>query len=199
MLERDKAKSDEGSGTMLFHLLKSILMILPQSTCYCVLRDRLVSISNFRQSTMIRNLSKSLGHEPFILSSGTKRFVDRTIRIRNLHCRATWQTIRQESLEIKKIAPEYSDGANRRSWLGYSSKEEQLNAERIFRNGIMSNVHVEDTNSGYHDIALVENQIPVNNFLVPNEMKESDGVVVKDDDDDAEGKQWKAFWASADR
>lgn len=36
---------------MLFRLLKSIVMILPQSTCYHVLKDRLTSVARFRQSS----------------------------------------------------------------------------------------------------------------------------------------------------
>lgn len=36
---------------MLFKALKALLMMLPQSTCYHVLKDRLVSVSRFRQSS----------------------------------------------------------------------------------------------------------------------------------------------------
>lgn len=35
---------------MLFKALKSVLMMLPQSTCYRILRERMVSVSRFRQS-----------------------------------------------------------------------------------------------------------------------------------------------------
>lgn len=37
---------------MLFKSLKSLLLLLPQSTCYFILRDRLVSVSRFRQTTV---------------------------------------------------------------------------------------------------------------------------------------------------
>ena len=37
---------------MLFKSLKSLLLLLPQSTCYFILRDRLGSVSRFRQTTI---------------------------------------------------------------------------------------------------------------------------------------------------
>jgi hypothetical protein len=51
MLEVDVDPDEEGSGTMLFKALKALLMMLPQSTCYHILKDRLVSVSRFRQSS----------------------------------------------------------------------------------------------------------------------------------------------------
>lgn len=51
MLEVDVDPDDEGSGSMLFKALKALLMMLPQSTCYHILKDRLVSVSRFRQSS----------------------------------------------------------------------------------------------------------------------------------------------------
>ncbi|KAL3923350.1 MAG: hypothetical protein SGARI_006237, partial [Bacillariaceae sp.] len=41
MLETDLNPLKEGSGTMLFQTLKCILMLMPQSACYSILRDRL--------------------------------------------------------------------------------------------------------------------------------------------------------------
>jgi hypothetical protein len=203
MLERDRKQSDEGSGTMLFQLLKSILMILPQSTCYRVLRDRLVSVSNFRQSTMIRSASKSKGDlESIKLPSSTLQFVGRTRYIRNLHCRATWQAIRQDSLEVKKLAPESADTdeSDRRSWLGYASKEEQVAAERAFRDEKKYSGRIEDISPGYHEMSSSGNHQKVNNFIVPIENKSGIGVAdelhTADNDDD---NQWKDFWATADR
>lgn len=202
MLELDRKHSDEGSGTMLFQLLKSILMILPQSTCYRVLRDRLVSVSNFRQSTMIRNASKVKGVVDLKkLPSGTDQFVGRTRYIRNIHCRATWQAIRQESLEVKTLTAENADndGADRRSWLGYSGKEEQLAAERTFRNEKRNTVRIEDISPGYHDMSLSGNHKNVNNFTVPIENDEHAGGIDEVHTADDDENLWKSFWASADR
>ena len=206
MLERDRKPSEEGSGTMLFQLLKSILMILPQSTCYRVLRDRLVSVSNFRQSTMIRRASKiKVDMKSMVLPSSTKDFVARTCYIRTLHCQATWQAIRQDSLEVKRMLPEIAatDGADRRSWLGYSSLEEQSATERTFRDGKKQTVRIEDISPGYHEMSSSGNQIQVNNFIVPMDHENGPGVVdgipTVDNDDDDDDNQWKDFWASADR
>jgi hypothetical protein len=202
MLERDRKQSEEGSGTMLFQLLKSILMILPQSTCYRVLRDRLVSVSNFRQSTMLRTASKIKSDiKSKTLPSSTMQFVGRTCYIRSLYCRATWKAIRQESLEVKKVVPESSDsdGADRRSWLGYSSKEEQLAAERTFRDGKKHTIRIEEIRSGYHEISSSGNQQNVSNFIVPVETNSSNGVVDVDQTVDEDDNQWKNFWATADR
>lgn len=187
---------------MLFQLLKSILMILPQSTCYRVLRDRLVSVSHLRQSTMLRTASKIKGDmSPKILSSSTRQFVDRTCYIRSLHCRATWQAIRQDSLEVKKNIPESSDndGADRRSWLGYSSKEEQLAADRIFRDGKKHTIRIEEIRPGYHEMTSSVNQPEVSNFVVLMENKSSTADFNVDPTVDEDDNQWKDFWATADR
>lgn len=203
MLERDRKQSNEDSGTMLFQLLKSILMILPQSTCYRVLRDRLVSVSNFRQSTMIRAAAKQKGDlESTKLPSNAMQYVGRTRYIRNLHCQATWQAIRQDSLEVATLTLEKvdADGADRRSWLGYASKDEQVAAERAFRDEKKYSVRIEDISPGYHEMSSSGNHLKLNNFLVPIENENGTGVVdeghTADDDDD---NQWKDFWATADR
>lgn len=199
MLERDRKQSDEGSGEMLFQLLKSILMILPQSLCYRVLRDRLVSVSKFRQSTMIRTSSTKvhIGDEDISLHlpADTKSFVARTHQIRKLHCLATWQTIRQDSLEvIKQVRTQVDDeGADRRSWLGYADKEEQAHTERGFRDRNKQN-YIEDVTPGYHEMGSSGMHIQVKDFDVPPENNELDD----DGADKAGDKQWKDFWAKAD-
>lgn len=204
MLERDRKQTDEGSGTMLFQLMKSVLMILPQSTCYRVLRDRLVSVSNFRQSTMIRPASKSKNRDmkSTILAPSTLHFVGRTCYIRSLHCQATWQAIRHDSLEMKQMIRKTleNNGADRRSWLGYSSKEEQLAAERTFRDGKRHTIRIEEIRPGYHEMASSENQPKVTNFVVPMESTSSSTRhVVVDQTAKEEDNRWKDFWATADR
>lgn len=109
MLERDTDIKAEGSGTMLFRTLKSLLMIIPNSTCYNVLRDRLNSVAKFRQSTItVQRLQP-----PKNLSGERDIYVVRVLQVRALHCQAEWQTIRAESLE--SMAPESSDESGRAS------------------------------------------------------------------------------------
>lgn len=116
---------------MLFQLFKSLLMALPQSTCYRVLRDRLVSVSRFRQSTIHQPPKLPMPEKRRkLLTQETKSFVERVLATRQLHVEAAWQTIRQESLETPKPplaadAAAVEPGSSRRSWLGYESKEEE--------------------------------------------------------------------------
>lgn len=135
MLETDNDPLAEGSGTMLFLTLKRILMLIPQSASYNVLRDRLVSISRFRQSVTANNSHDDEQN----LSSETQIFVSRVLEIRRMHCSAIWETIRAESLEnvtmataVRRHESKEDDelhrepGSDRRDWLGYTSKEEEL-------------------------------------------------------------------------
>lgn len=101
MLEHDKdSRISEGSGTMLFCALKSLLMILPQSTCYRVLRDRLSSISRFRQSTNMAGTSTASRGSILQTQNGkTELYVNRVLLIREMHCKSAWEAIRAESFE----------------------------------------------------------------------------------------------------
>lgn len=147
---------DEGSGTMLFQFLKCLLMILPQSTCYRLLRDRLTSIARFRQSTTCSNnqftttpyhLHKKLNHSHLqqqqqqqCFTNETIQYVTKICEIRAMHCLATWNTIRQESLEVPTASnnddetkEEEEVGSDRRRWLGYHSKQDEVDANKRFR------------------------------------------------------------------
>ena len=115
MLEHDDA---EGSGTMLFQALKSILMILPQSTCYRVLKDRLVSASRYRQSARPRS---GVVTPP---NGDTELLVRRVLQVRALHCEVAWERIRAGSLETSTREESTVDlEATRRSWVGRSDNE----------------------------------------------------------------------------
>jgi Vacuolar protein 14 C-terminal Fig4p binding len=100
MLERDTNINTEGSGTMLFRTLKSLLMIIPRSTCYNVLRDRLTSVSKFRQST----ITVQRFTFPKNISGERDIYVARVLQVRAMHCEAEWQTIRADSLETRSSA-----------------------------------------------------------------------------------------------
>ena len=118
--------NSEGSGTMLFRALKSLLMILPQSTAYRVLAARLNSIARFRQSTNLSlvaaaakqqqqphrprtNRSPSSTASP---NSKTELYANRVLQIRDMHCQAAWTAIRADSLETPSVTSE--SGANYR-------------------------------------------------------------------------------------
>jgi Vacuolar protein 14 C-terminal Fig4p binding len=97
MLEKDTDVKAEGSGTMLFRTLKSLLMIIPKSTCYTVLRDRLNSVSKFRQSTITVERFKP----PKSILVDRDIYVARVLQVRAMHCEAEWQVIRAMSLETR--------------------------------------------------------------------------------------------------
>jgi hypothetical protein len=147
MLERNEDPTAEGSGAMLFKTLKFLLMIIPQSTCYNVLKDRLISISRFRQSTVMApvdvfgeqrpgiNQAASNAGEKKRIDEQTDAFVARVAEVRALHCDAIWETIRSGSLEMQPtVKPTVEEeGESRREWLGYANKEEQRKAEERYR------------------------------------------------------------------
>lgn len=163
MLEIDPDPFMEGSGTMLFQTLKSILMVIPQSACYNVLRDRLVSTSRFRQS-VISNKSTDDGAK---LNKWTEIFVSRVVKVRAMHCKVVWDNIRAESLETKMfqtlpgsghgdgdVLRKIEPGAGRREWLGYKSKEEESAAQKKYKD-VKTNrerLQIEELHEGYEDL-----------------------------------------------
>jgi hypothetical protein len=187
MLENDKEPLAEGSGTMLFQTLKSLLMLIPQSTCYNVLRDRLVSTSRFRQSVIaVHSNDEGTG-----LSKETEMFVARVIEVRTMHCDALWETIRAESLETsskaeaKEEEEPREDGAERREWLGYTSKEEERVAQarhredKRRRQAGQAGFSIEEIRDNYNDLESMATDGEIKNYL-PN----------KEQDD-----SWKDYWA----
>lgn len=126
MLECEDDPYQEGSGAMLFRTLKSIMMILPQSTSYTILKERLTSMARYRQSAVaLRGLSKKI--DP---GSNTDVFLSRIVSVRRLHCDAKWRIIRAESLEepcrIVGKDQKLTASQQRREWLGYADEEEEL-------------------------------------------------------------------------
>ncbi|CAB9503730.1 Protein VAC14 homolog [Seminavis robusta] len=144
MLEGSEDPFAEASGAMLFKALKFLSMIVPQSTCYNVLKDRLISISRFRQSTamaipasaVVQGAAESAKIASTRVNEQTEAFVARILNVRAIHCDAMWQTIRSESLETQaptEPGPVHDEGESRRQWLGYASKEEQQKAEERYK------------------------------------------------------------------
>jgi Vacuolar protein 14 C-terminal Fig4p binding len=132
--------TEEGSGAMLFKTLKFLVMIVPQSTSYNVLKDRLISVARFRQSTMVpgtimASASDTSKIKDSLVNEQTDAFVARILKVRALHCDEMWQTIRSESLETQvatKPESAHEEGESRRQWLGYSSRDEQKKAEERY-------------------------------------------------------------------
>lgn len=174
---------------MLFQVLKSLLMILPQSTCYNLLRNRLTSTSRFRQSVVTLNANNT----NVWLSKETETFVNRVLDVRQMHCAALWETIRVESLETEmsqaqkeeeKKQEQHEDGRDRRTWLGYGSKEEERIAQARFREEKRrrqaSGVTIEEINTNYNDL----------NSINPDGIQSKDFVPNPEDNE-----SWKDFWA----
>ena len=190
MLERDKNPTSEGSGTMLFQLLKSLLMILPQSTCYNILKDRLVSVSRFRQSTSVSTVVRpEMTMTPWRES---QPFVKRIREVRALHCTAKWQNIRADSLEVPKLEREtvLDEGADRRGWLGYSSKDEEIQGRLKARQDSRLKLTIEEVKEGYHDLGVVGESVEKVKPLTPNH--EEGGKEEKD------AERWKNYWEDSE-
>lgn len=194
MLESDADPTAEGSGTMLFQTLKSLLMLVPQSTCYRILRDRLSTVSRFRQSA----LAVVPMQEPIEIPEETEAFVERVMSVRKLHCTARWNKIRSESLETKQREKmEHVDSEKgRREWLGYSSKEEENASRQKYLEESRAGVVIEEIKDGYHDLESMD-RTNVKDYL-PN--KDDDGaensnMTSEEKEESGSEQQWKQFWA----
>mmetsp|Transcript_2263 Transcript_2263/g.4177 ORF Transcript_2263/g.4177 Transcript_2263/m.4177 type:complete len:237 (+) Transcript_2263:270-980(+) len=218
MLDKDKDPLAEGSGTMLFQTLKCILMLIPQSACFNVLRDRLVSTSRFRQAV----IANSFQDNEQELSKETALFVSRVVEVRRIHCQAIWETIRAESLESmtfhtifteskdeKEDGSPREEGADRREWLGYDSVEDEkagkarYEAEKQRLRG--PSVTIEEVDGSYNEFSTMPSQ-DVQAFL-PNQegpMAPSREAPVKAQDSnsdngeskDREEEKWKNYWST---
>ena len=215
MLEADRVPNSEGSGTMLFQLLKSLLMILPQSTCYNILKDRLNSISRFRQSTLSVSGAGPLysvrlpDRGESDSSNRVEQVISRVEQVRSLHCTATWQTIRADSLEIaqreKEGETKTEEGADRRAWLGYATKAEEDEARRKYREAKKGNVpplSIEEIKPGYQDLGVAlqdeKEEEKGEEKEEPEEMNPTPSTktaLVSEEDEEAGAEGWKTFWS----
>jgi hypothetical protein len=212
MLDTDEDLLAEGSGTMLFQALKCILMLVPQSTSYNVLRDRLVSTSRFRQSV----IAKSSHDDEQNISTETEAFVSRVLEVRSMHCQAMWETIRAESLESLSQVPVYAVpsnedparevGVDRREWLGFASKEDELDAMANFKaekSRQNSGVTIEDVNAGYNELSAMPPQ-EVKSFASNNEEggssvpRRADMGLEESQSSQRDDGKWKNYWSSSD-
>lgn len=202
MLECDANPGSEGSGHMLFRTLKSLLMLVPQSTCYRILRDRLVSISRFRQSA----LAGSVVRKDDSLKTISDTFVSRVLEVRKQHCCARWEEIRADSLETAARDDRFyaEEGERRREWLGYATKEEEDAARARYREEkrrLSSGFSIEEVKNEYNDLNSM-NQTEIKRFRTNDgeeentESSSTDREVERQPSD--ENPPWKQYWENAD-
>ena len=200
LLECDGNPGSECSGYMLFRTLKSLLMLVPQSTCYRILRDRLVSISRFRQSALEKvNVQVK---EDDTLRKVSESFVSRVLEVRRLHCDARWEAIRTDSLETATPRIDLNDfvedGESRREWLGYSTKEEEDAARARYRaekRRLSAELSIEEIRNDYHDFnSMTQTDVKC---LLPNEHHRS-AMDLDIEAQPSDEKQWKEYWERAD-
>lgn len=172
MLECEDDPYQEGSGAMLFRTLKSIMMILPQSTSYSILKERLTCTARYRQSAVaLRGLSK-----PVAPGSETDVFVSRIVSVRRLHCDAKWRNIRAESLEepsrVVSTDQKLTAAQQRREWLGYADEEEEMATKEKLKQNMIATAP-----SRAEMVGVYENL---------SEMEKADVSDYKNDTDDCE-------------
>ena len=140
LLECEDNPHCEGSGFFLFLTLKRIMMLLPQSTSYTILQERLSSVARYRQSAVSTNRT------PIEVQAGsqTDTFVKQIVKARKLHVWAKWRMIRAESLEeepcrIVTDEQKFNAQQQRREWLGYANEEEELASKQKIKDDMLGN------------------------------------------------------------
>ena len=204
MFEADENPHSEGSGAMLFRTLALVLMIVPQSTCYRILRDRLVTVSRFRQTALSRNnLHDGHGDSD---DGNTWLFASRVLEMRKLHCDVAWDTIRSESLETSSVVTHDSQhevGSHRRDWLGFANKEEEAASKLKFqeeKNLLKGSVKIEELRDG-NQYDRLEDMIPSDATENPQEILETKStseskltVEQGAKPPGHPGDEWKSYW-----
>lgn len=205
MLECDTNPKEEGSSAMLFETLKSLLMLIPQSSSYSILKDRLLTISQFRRSAT--HLSESANNS--VEKKRTEVFVDHIKATRMLHNDAKWRMIRAESLEAVEVdAPRNEDkvtdeAKKRRDLLGYANEADEIQTKKRIQRQMSHRLHRVGEDGIYDDLRSLENDDEGENmnFVGLNEKsnQEANGLQAPDDDvddrSDAEtAGEWKAYW-----
>jgi hypothetical protein len=221
MFEADEDPHSEGSGAMLFRTLALILMIIPQSTCYRVLRDRLVTTSRFRQTALSRRVSGTLNHhghdkqkeEEDDDDGKTWLFASRILQVRKLHCDVAWDTIRSESLETSSIGTDYDAqheiGSHRRDWLGFANKDEEAASKVKFqeerRNLLKGSAKIEELGDGIRQYDQLQDMMHSqsmdtnhnNSYEVSETRSTSEPTLSHEHDAKSashRGDEWKSYW-----
>ena len=205
MLECDTNPKEEGSSAMLFETLKSLLMLIPQSSSYSILKDRLLTISQFRRSAT--HLSESANNS--VEKKRTEVFVDHIKATRMLHNDAKWRMIRAESLEAVEVdAPRNEDkvtdeAKKRRDLLGYANEADEIQTKKRIQRQMSHRLHRVGEDGIYDDLRCLENDDEGENMnfvgLDEKSNQEANGLQAPDDDvddrsDEETAGEWKAYW-----
>jgi len=198
-LECEDDQYEEGSGAMLFQTLKSILMLLPQSTSYMILKERLTTIARYRQSAVaLHGSSKRINP-----GSLTDVFVQRLVHVRRLHCDAKWRNICAESLEENQFSEDQKLAAaqQRREWLGYANEDEELASREKIKQAMLGNIpKTAEVVGVYENLNDIESSSPL--VLDKNEECQRSAISRTKQADACEGNadkskpQWREYWAS---
>ena len=222
MLEYEEDPGGESSGAMLFGVLRSMLMLLPQSTSFGLLRERLTSLARFRQSAVCLY---GMG-DVKVRGTSAEVFVHRIFEVRRMHCDTRWRSIRAESLEA--FTNEFDNvrvDESKRSWLGYENEGDERRAREKYqmekarrkKGGIGRNSEGGDKDSvvqGYQMLhrhndtnfningGIIENKDYETNIDSYSETKTNEAIINVNDNTNVksnEGKgKWKEYWADAD-
>ena len=189
---------------MLFRTLKSILMLLPQSTSYMILKERLTSMARYRQSAVaLSGLSKQI--DP---GSEMDAFVKRIVSVRRLHCDAKWRNIRAESLEepSRYISEDQKLTAaqQRREWLGYADEEEELTTKEKIKNDMLGETPKRAEMVGiYEQLAKYKDNVDECESCVTsptprliNRFEQVNAFEDEKDDTDTTTPQWREYWTN---
>lgn len=186
----------EGSGAMLFLVLKRILMLLPQSTSYMILQERLSSVARYRKSAV--SLNKSFNQAE--VDSHTHEFVKQIVKARRLHVWAKWRMIRAESLEeepcrIVTDEQKFYAKQQRREWLGYASEEEEKATKRKMKESMMGNlserVELVGVYERLEDVQQTDKDCECASRGANMEFKQESSP---DPSEQKTPPEWKAFW-----
>lgn len=214
LLECEDEPYCEGSGAMLFLTLKRIMMLLPQSTSYMILQERLSSVARYRQSAVSLNKAPS----PVKVGSWTDIFVKRIIKARRLHVWMKWRMIRAESLEeepcrILTDEQKFNAQQQRRDWLGYKDEEDERSTKQKIKEKMLGSTGRAEIVGVYEGLNEVE-QSKNMQYYEDEETKNDDGCKLCTGDsqskEDASKQQferksssnigsqpqWREFWAN---
>jgi len=194
---------------MLFRTLKSIMMLLPQSTSYMILKERLASMARYRQSAVaLSGMSKNIEN-----GSETDVFVSRIVNVRKLHCDAKWRNIRAESLEepcrVVDEDQKLTAAQQRREWLGYADEDEEVATKEKIKQNLLGNTPKKAELVGVYENL---NEMEAPGQLVLNENEECEqclsssttkGLIQRyeqmsaiEEGKEDDSKPWREYWAS---
>ena len=209
MLECDEEEGQEGSGAMLFHTLRSLLMLIPQSTSYTVLKDRLLTVSRFRQSAI--HMSQRISTN--IEGTQTEVFVRQIKQTRTLHCDSRWRMVRAESLEsvdvdiVDALVPSQDDvdgeAKKRRDLLGYKSEEDEIATQKRIRQYLNPRVHRVGEEGKYDEFVTLEGSDMLNTTGLREKQDEvtctgqelEEEKIAEEGTDEQQQQQWKEYWS----